>query len=287
MSDDGQHGMTLIAFVGSVFSPYYAWARRKGDANPENHCALNVAIYSKGASRWAMTERGASSCFRTKDEFVIGPSSVAWDGQSLRIQILETSTPWAQSIKGQIRVWPDQLFNFSETIDHKGNHRWGPLAPSARVEVNLTSPDLKWSGQAYLDSNEGDEPISEGFHTWNWSRAKMRDNSTLVFYDMQWPGHEDKLLSLRFEPNGAVTPMPAAPVQRMKNTAWQIGRRMRSDAPVSLHEQLEDTPFYQRALLNFSYAGEKLLAFHETLSVPRLVSPVVQAMLPFRMPRRA
>jgi carotenoid 1,2-hydratase len=65
MSDDGQHGMTLIAFVGSVFSPYYAWARRKGNADPENHCALNVAIYSKGASRWAMTERGAGSCHRT------------------------------------------------------------------------------------------------------------------------------------------------------------------------------------------------------------------------------
>ncbi|MFM7004007.1 MAG: hypothetical protein ACKOXN_08715, partial [Limnohabitans sp.] len=61
MSDDGQHGMTLIAFVGSVFSPYYAWARRSGQADPENHCALNVAIYSKGASRWAMTERGKES----------------------------------------------------------------------------------------------------------------------------------------------------------------------------------------------------------------------------------
>jgi carotenoid 1,2-hydratase len=56
---------------------------------------------------------------------------------------------------------------------------------------------------------------------------------------------------------------------------------------VRVHEQLEDTPFYQRALLQFDYAGEPLLAFHETLSVPRLVSPVVQAMLPFRMPRRA
>jgi carotenoid 1,2-hydratase len=55
MSDDGQHGITLIAFVGSVFSPYYAWARGRGRANPNNHCALNVAIYSKGQSRWAMT----------------------------------------------------------------------------------------------------------------------------------------------------------------------------------------------------------------------------------------
>jgi carotenoid 1,2-hydratase len=62
---------------------------------------------------------------------------------------------------------------------------------------------------------------------------------------------------------------------------------MRSSHAVQVHEQLEDTPFYQRALLRFEEGGESLLAFHETLSVPRLVSPVVQAMLPWRMPRRA
>jgi carotenoid 1,2-hydratase len=287
MSDDGQHGMTLIAFVGSVFSPYYTWARRSGQADPENHCALNVAIYSKGASRWAMTERGRNSCNRDKSEFVIGPSSVTWDGDSLRIQIDEVSTPWLQSIKGEIRVWPEQLFNFSVPIDQEGAHRWGPLAPSAKVEVNLTAPNLQWMGQAYLDSNEGDEPITEAFHAWNWSRAKMKDDSTLVFYDMAWPGQEDKLLSLRFTPQGQVENMPSAPIQNMRKTGWQIARRMRSDGTVAVHEQLEDTPFYQRALLKFSYAGEQLLAFHETLSVPRLLSPVVQAMLPFRMPRRA
>ncbi len=29
VSDCGSHALTIIAFVGSVFSPYYAWARRK------------------------------------------------------------------------------------------------------------------------------------------------------------------------------------------------------------------------------------------------------------------
>ena len=29
LSDDGQHGLTIIAFIGSVFSPYYAWARAR------------------------------------------------------------------------------------------------------------------------------------------------------------------------------------------------------------------------------------------------------------------
>ena len=31
LSDDGRHGLTLIAFIGSVFSPYYAW---RGGAAP-------------------------------------------------------------------------------------------------------------------------------------------------------------------------------------------------------------------------------------------------------------
>ncbi|MFX8883411.1 hypothetical protein ABTM86_19650, partial [Acinetobacter baumannii] len=57
LSDDGKRGITLIAFVGSVFSPYYALARRRGRGDPLNHCALNVAVYGNGTKHWAMTER--------------------------------------------------------------------------------------------------------------------------------------------------------------------------------------------------------------------------------------
>ncbi len=44
LSDDGHYGITLIAFIGSVFSPYYAWSGRR---SPDNHCALNVALYGR------------------------------------------------------------------------------------------------------------------------------------------------------------------------------------------------------------------------------------------------
>ena len=287
MSDDGQHGITLIAFVGSVFSPYYAWARGRGRAQADHHCALNVAIYSKGHKRWAMTERGQRHCARSARQFTIGPSQMSWDGDCLTIDIDEIGVPLPRRIRGRIKLWPQQLFGYSTPLDVAGQHRWGPLAPASRIEVDLSAPDLKWQGHAYLDSNEGDEPIDRGFHTWNWSRARMRDGSTLVFYDMQAPGTEDRVLSLRFTPKGTVEPLDAPPVQRLPKTAWRIDRRMRSAHSVRLHEQLEDTPFYQRSLLQFEYGRERLLAFHETLSVPRLVSPVVQAMLPWRMPRRA
>ena len=48
LSDDGRHGLTVIAFIGSVFSPYYALARRRGAGDPLDHCALNVALYGAG-----------------------------------------------------------------------------------------------------------------------------------------------------------------------------------------------------------------------------------------------
>jgi carotenoid 1,2-hydratase len=95
-----------------------------------------------------------------------------------------------------------------------------------------------------------------------------------------------KLLALRFKPDGSIEPFEAPPSQRLPRTRWGIARRMRSDGPVNVLQQLEDTPFYQRAVLQSTLLGQQVNSFHETLNVPRLVSPVVQAMLPWRMPRR-
>ena len=58
LSADGQRGLTVIAFVGSVFSPYYAAARRRQEAvAPARFCAINVALYGPNRTAWAMTER--------------------------------------------------------------------------------------------------------------------------------------------------------------------------------------------------------------------------------------
>jgi len=290
MSDDQRHGLTLIAFVGSVFSPYYAWARRQGRADPEDHCALNVALYSPGAGRWCMTERGRRHCSRSARDFVIGPSRLHWDGQCLQIDIDERAMPLPRQVRGRVRLWPQQLQTFSTAIEPSGRHRWGPIAPSARIEVELDAPDLRWQGHAYLDSNEGDEPVDAAFERWDWSRALAPDGSTLVHYDLQWPGQParpEHLLSLRFDRQGQVETLPTPPPQPLPRTGWGISRRMRSAQPVQVQCQLEDTPFYQRALLSLPLGTQRVQAFHETLSVPRLVRPVVQAMLPFRMPRRA
>ena len=288
MSADGQFGLTIIAFVGSVFSPYYAWDRQRKITQPDNYCALNVALYNKQAARWAMTERGAQHCQRDEKQFTIGPSQVRWEDNTLVIDIDEIAVPLPRRVRGQVRVQADTWFDFSTPIDSAGKHRWGPLAPSARVEVDLQQPAQQWTGHAYLDSNEGDEPIDRSCHEWDWSRSLMKDGSTAVIYDIQGKAglQPDKLLALRFMPDGTVNHFQAPPRIHLSPTAWRIQRRMRSEASVQVKEQLEDTPFYQRALLQSSLMGETVQSFHETLYMPRLVSPLVQAMLPWRMPRR-
>jgi hypothetical protein len=67
--------------------------------------------------------------------------------------------------------------------------------------VHLNSPDLQWEGNAYLDSNEGDEPISQAFHEWDWSRAEMSGNRTSVIYDVREKNAQENVLALTFNPN--------------------------------------------------------------------------------------
>lgn len=63
---------------------------------------------------------------------------------------------------------------------------------------------------------------------------------------------------------------------------------MRSDAghPARVLRTLEDGPFYARSLVGATWLGEPVQALHESLSLRRFSAPWVQAMLPFRMPRR-
>ncbi len=140
LSDDGQNGITIIAFIGSVFSPYYAFARRNGPADPLNHCAINVAVYSKGSNRWAMTERPRGAVSRTSNLFTVGPSNLSWDGKTLVIRIDEITVPIPRRLRGTVRVVPTAITQQAFTLNESGNHRWWPIAPCARVQVALDQP---------------------------------------------------------------------------------------------------------------------------------------------------
>jgi carotenoid 1,2-hydratase len=280
----------LIAFVGSVFSPYYRQAWRRGRGRADDHCALNVALYSPGARRWAMTERGHLDVQRAPHRFAIGPSSLQWRDGGLDIQVDEVANPLPQRVRGTVRVTPQGLNRGLHALDDAGRHRWGPIAACARVEVDFDAPGLRWQGHAYLDSNEGDEPITEPFTTWDWLRAPLPDGSTAVVYDVrQSGGRADRLIGLRFRPDGSSEPLPVPARHAVAHSGWRIARSVRSQdaAAASVRQTLEDTPFYARSVVRTRLDGHDVDAMHETLSASRFASPLVQAMLPWRMPRRA
>jgi carotenoid 1,2-hydratase len=287
ISDDGRHALTLIAFVGSVFSPYYAWARRSGDTQAENHCSINVALYGAAGRRWTMTERSRASLQRDATRLAIGPSQLHWNGQSLVIDIDEWNVPIPRRVKGRITVHPHGLSRFVAALDDHGRHRWGPIAPCARIEVDMGAPAARWSGHAYLDSNEGDEPIDTPFTEWDWSRAPLADGGAGVIYDVRQKQGADRVIAVRFKPSGEFEHFSAPPRQPLPRTMWRIGRTMRTEAgtPAQVEQTLEDTPFYVRSVVRSALLGEQVTSVHETLNVPRLVATSTQLMLPWRMPR--
>ena len=281
----------MIAFIGSVFSPYYAWARRQAPgcaADPLNHCAVNVALYGRGGSRWAMTERGRGAVQREAQALQIGRSALHWHGDTLTIALDEVAVPWPSRLRGRITLHAAARFDRPVALDAHGAHRWCPIAPGARVEVDLRQPGLRWSGPGYLDANHGDAPLEHAFRRWDWSRAHLSGGRSVVLYDVERIGAEPLALGLQFDVDGSVNTLEPAPPAALPNTLWQLARGTRSDAgaPARALRTLTDAPFYARSLVNTQLHGERVTAMHESLSLTRFDTAWVQAMLPFRMPRR-
>ncbi|MEJ2576640.1 MAG: carotenoid 1,2-hydratase [Gammaproteobacteria bacterium] len=288
MSEDGRSGLTIIAFVGSVFSPYYAWARRRGAANPEDHCAVNVALYGPDRKRWSLTERDAGALARSPAELAIGPSTMRWRGHWLEIDVAEVTVPVPGYLRGRIRLHPAALHDTPYALDAAGRHYWRPAAPCARVEVDMRRPRLHWRGDGYFDMNWGSEPLEQGFRRWDWSRAALANGRSAVLYDREGPAGETSALGLCFSPGGGVEPFVPPPRVALPATRiWRISRasQVEPDGAVGVLKTLEDTPFYARSLIRTRLLGETVRAVHESVSLERFRRTWVQALLPFRMPR--
>jgi carotenoid 1,2-hydratase len=236
-----------------------------------------------------MTERGRGQLRRSATELVIGPSSVDWDGDRLTVRIDERGAPIPRRVRGTVRLHPKAVTDHAIALDRAGRHRWWPIAPESRVEVELDEPGLRWSGNGYLDTNAGDEPLEAGFREWDWSRTRLRQGSA-VLYDMTYLDGSRRALALRFDGRGGAEefePPPAAPLP--KTFWWRIPRATQTDpgSEARIVETLEDTPFYARSTVSATLLGEPVTAFHESLSLTRFDTRLVQLMLPFRMPRIA
>lgn len=286
LSHDRNYAFTLIAFIGSVFSPYYAWS---GRTDPHNHCAINLALYGRRHARWAMTERGRADLSVSPEQLIIGTSSLTWDDGSLTADIREYGAPIPQHVCGRIVLRPKYLNAESFGIDAAGDHEWRPIAPAAEVSVDFRQPDLNWAGTGYFDTNYGRAPLEEAFRFWDWSRVQHEDGRSALLYNLAERTGNERSLALRFSVDGrcetfAPPPkfaLPPTPVFRIQRTTRAISRKS-----VHLGRTLEDAPFYSRSIIESDILGARAAGIHESFDGDRFRSPLVKLMLPFRMPRR-
>ncbi|MGB5833499.1 MAG: carotenoid 1,2-hydratase, partial [Thiohalocapsa sp.] len=238
--------------------------------------------------RWTMTERRAGSLAQSDSTLKIGPSSLIWNSdQTLTVSIDEIGTPIPRRVRGKVHLSPVFINEQAFELHANGRHHWWPLAPSARIEVEMERPAVRWTGHAYLDRNWGEEPIEDGFVSWDWSRARIGDENAIL-YNMERRGTGPLSLALRFASDGSLSEFEPPPNHRLPPTPiWRVARGSQADSghPPQVVETLEDTPFYSRSVIRSHLLDTPVTAVHESLSLNRFRSPVVQYMLPFRMPR--
>ena len=283
LDPQGVWGLTVIFFVGSVFSPRYRSARLAGSADPFDHCAVNVCLYGP-QGRWVFTERPApeDSPKRRSDAWQLGQSRISWEGETLVVDLEEWAAPGGGRVAGRVELTPELRTEQPIALDVAGRHLWWPIAPRAQARVRLTQPAVSFDGAAYHDANWGEEPLEEAFSGWTWSRARTPEG-VLLQYDTTPREGPPIVRTLAFEPGGEAIAPPLDQQVSLGRSRFLIPRQVRSDAPARLIRSLEDSPFYHRSEIAFEQGGRMLVGMHEGLDLDRFVHPVVQRMLPFRI----
>ena len=284
VSDDGTRAISIIAFVGSVFSPWYRWSGRK---DPENNVCINVATYGpKG--RFAMTDRGRSALRRDENTFTVGPSSLHWDGSRLFIEIDEVSSlPLVSRMQGQIVLTPSGITDVELPLTNDDQHIWRPFAPTARIDVDL-GPGWQWRGHGYFDANFGARALEQDFDYWTWGRFPVADGS-VCFYDAERRDGTRLREAFRFDASGGLAPFDAPPVAKVRRSNWAVRRETRADPgfqPKQVKAML-DAPFYNRSVVRTKIEGFETDGVHEALDLRRFRGPWLMPMLAVRVPRRA
>ena len=284
VSFDGEVGITLIAMLGNVFSPYYAHARRLGPTDPLDFPAFNVVLYRPWGKRWALTEYPRDAAVRTSTTLRIGDNFLAWEHGRVDIYIDEVAVPMGGKIRGKVELSWDPVDCPDVALDPYGRHRWFPVAPVAKVRVLLQEPRISFDGLGYHDANIGTQPLERCFDSWSWSRLSTSDR-TGVLYDVQLRGAGSSQRGWVFNATGETDLWRAEQDTQLGKTAWQMQRPTRGEGKVTLVRGLEDTPFYTRSLITGSVQGHTAYGMHESLSLRRFEAGWVRWLLPFKMRR--
>lgn len=289
--------------VGNPFSPSYARARAAGGRAPAlDHCSMHVAIYRRGRAIWSLEEGPLDPRARRPRDMTMGRSWIGWVGDRLVVDLDERSVPFnlvpfrrsrlhrlppGRPVRGRITIHPEAMPGESLGIDADGLHRWWPIAPTARITVELTSPELRFRGHGYHDANAGPVALEQAFDSWTWSRCRTGDRAWLT-YDVTDRDGQQRSHALTVAPDGDMQAITDSASVSLGRSTWQLDRRARLPAPgdARVARSLEDGPFYARAVIEQRWSDHRAVAMHETLAAHRLRRRWVQLCAGYRIRAR-
>ena len=284
VSDDRQHVLTVIAFLGSVFSPAYAAARGEGPttlADPLRFAALNVALHGPGGAIWVQNEGLAVQ--RDRDTLDLGGSIFRATTGGLRIDLDTRQTRFFGRAGARVtgRIELEANIVGAAGLMLAPGQPWYPVMPRGRATVHLETPGVTFSGAAYHDANVGAAPLSAAFQGWQWVRSQRGEGAQVLYRGRRADG-TDFDVALAWDPDGRCRP------REQDWTPWRrTGWGLRRDVPNGVITRngatprtLLDAPFYARMLLNPEDA-----AIHETVDLRRFERAWVQHLLTYRTHR--
>lgn len=295
MSDDGELAVVIIAMQGNPFSPTYFRARQHGPASPFDYSSMHVALYERRgakskAAAWALESQPIDPrTARSETRLTIGRSAIHWEGDRLVVDLDEQTTPapkynpLRRPVRGRVVVHPEAMPELALPIDETGQHRWWPVAPLARIEVDLEQPRVRFRGHGYHDANAGDLPLDQSFDTWSWMRARVGDAARLT-YDVRCRSGASRAHALEVSADGW-KPLERTWRAPLERGAWGLERHARVDRDHGARtvQSYEDGPFYTRSLVETRVGGDPVLAMHETLAAHRLRRRWVRFCASYRM----
>jgi len=299
VSDDGNRALAAIFFIGSVFSPSYAAACRRGPAPPaEDYLGVNLALYDRGRRvAWVMSEYPSPRLQATTEHLQIADSHISVGDGTLQISLDEKTAPWGlalvgvgRRIRGSIVVTPECDPISGVELGEGSGHRWEVPIPRGRIQVRLSGFDF--DGTAYHDTNRGDGRLESTLSRWSWARFHGRSRLTVLYTTLDKAGQRTSVLVDAKDGDPALKRAPVivpdGPVGPMTKPGWGLelpsgfsvdGGRVGCD----VSQILDVAPFYARYLATLRGGG---VGIGEHLDLDRFSRRGLQFLLRF-MTRRA
>lgn len=241
----GDYSAVFIFMVGSLFSPRYSVAARRGGL-PREHCAVNFALYHRGVRRcWVLTEYPVVEVERAL-RLRIGRSALSYEEGCVRMAVEERTAPWGRPVVARLELEPLTPGGNEVQLVPGLPHWWQPMAPRARARLEVDTEGLDVEGLGYHDTNHGEELLGARLSGWHWARTHG-ERETVVDYVLP-----EGVAPVRMTagPHGVRCERgPGAESGPTELTGWglRVPRHLRAgNVVVAERRFLESSPFYAR-----------------------------------------